>query len=149
MENVKDVALWFLNHEPMTHKKIQKLCYYAQAWHCALYQGEKLFNDEIQAWIHGPVIPALYRIYADYGWVDIPQYKGEINISEKSRAILDAVYNTYGGYSGDQLERLTHSEEPWQKARLGFDALQPCTNAISIESMRDYYGKIYSAAQND
>lgn len=149
MENVHDVALWFLTHEPMTHKKIQKLCYYAQAWHCTLFQGERLFEDEIQAWIHGPVIPEIYRKYADYGWSEIPKHEGPVNICDSSLEILNAVYNTYGHYSGDQLERLTHSEDPWKNARIGFDVLQPCTNAITIESMREYYGKIYSEAQND
>ena len=149
MENIETVAHWFLSHEPMTHKKLQKLCYYAQAWHCALYRGERLFEDEIQAWIHGPVIPSLYRTYADYGWEYIPQVRDSFDICDNTLAILEAVYNTYGGYSGDQLERLTHSEEPWQKARKGYDILQPCTNAITIESMREYYGKIYSESQND
>ena len=29
---ILDVAAWFLLKEDMTHKKIQKLCYYAEAW---------------------------------------------------------------------------------------------------------------------
>ena len=132
----------------MTHKKLQKLCYYAQAWHCALY-GEKLFEDEIQAWIHGPVIPSIYPIYADYKWDNIPQHAGEVRVSEKSLDILEAVYNTYGGFSGDQLELLTHSEAPWQDARKGFEAWEPCNNAISTDSMSKYYGKIYEDSQND
>ena len=34
--SVLDVANWVLTHEAMTHKKLQKLCYYAQAWYYAL-----------------------------------------------------------------------------------------------------------------
>lgn len=34
--SVFDVANWFLAHETMMHKKLQKLCYYAQAWFYAL-----------------------------------------------------------------------------------------------------------------
>jgi uncharacterized phage-associated protein len=63
MENVKDIAKWFLSKESMSHKKLQKLCYYSQAWYCALYNGTPLFEDEVQAWIHGPVIASLYPIY--------------------------------------------------------------------------------------
>ena len=40
MEKVMDVANWFLSQSSMTHKKLQKLCYYAQAWHCALHNGK-------------------------------------------------------------------------------------------------------------
>ena len=50
-ENIKlgysifDVANWFLLYkEKMTHEKLQKICYYSEAWHLTLY-GEKLFND--------------------------------------------------------------------------------------------------------
>ena len=32
MENIMDVARLFLSQESMSHKKLQKLCYYAQAW---------------------------------------------------------------------------------------------------------------------
>ena len=64
MVNVIDVAHWFLSKESMTHKKLQKLCYYAQAWHCTLRNGEPLFMNPIEAWIHGPVIRSLYKEYA-------------------------------------------------------------------------------------
>ena len=36
MENVRNIAGWFLSRDTMTHKMLQKLCYYAQAWYCAL-----------------------------------------------------------------------------------------------------------------
>ena len=38
---VKDVAEFFLTKQSMTNKKIQKLCYYAQAWFYALYNRNK------------------------------------------------------------------------------------------------------------
>lgn len=142
------VAEWFLSKESMTHKKLQKLCYYAQAWHCALLK-KSLFDEEIQAWVHGPVIPALYPKYADYKWNNIPKKRIAPVIPPKTRNVLEAVYDTYGGFSGDQLERLTHSEEPWIKARGDLRPSQTCTCVISIKSMKDYYGKKYEAAQND
>ena len=61
MASVFDVANWFLSKGSVTHKKLQKLCYYSQAWHCALYDGTPLFAERIEAWVHGPVIPELYR----------------------------------------------------------------------------------------
>ena len=147
---VFDVANWFLSKEPMTHKKLQKLCYYAQAWYCALYDGSPLFKDEVQAWVHGPVVATLYPLYADYKWNDIPcKTFDESKLGEKERAILNAVYNTYGEFTGDQLEALTHSEDPWKFARDGFKPWEVCTKQISCESMRDYYRKKYEQEQND
>ena len=150
MITVFDVADWFLSKQGMEHKKLQKLCYYAQAWHCAL-QGKPLFPDVIEAWVHGPVVPTLYQKYKSYGWQEIPQVKfDERRLSNTVLEVLGAVYNTYGSFSGEQLEALTHSEMPWQKAR--GSKLQPyeiCTNPITLEDMKEFYLKLYQDAQND
>ncbi len=150
MENVRDIAYWFLSKESMTHKKIQKLCYYAQAWYCTLLDGSPLFDSTIEAWVHGPVIPALYPVFADYKWLLIPATSfDESKFDEDTLNVLNAVYNTYGGLSGDQLESLTHSEDPWIQARGDLKPWESCTNPITCESMREYYSKKYEQAQND
>ncbi|MBO6178491.1 MAG: DUF4065 domain-containing protein [Selenomonadaceae bacterium] len=149
MQKASNIAKWFLAQEPMTHKKLQKLCYYAQAWHCALY-GKPLFEDEIQAWVHGPVVVSLYPLYAGYGWETIPQGKPIKSIKgKKALKILDAVYETYKMLSGDQLERLTHSEEPWKKARGNSKPWENCNTVISLESMKRYYKEKYEQAQGE
>ena len=53
-----DVALYFIKKgvdekNPITNKKLQKLVYYSQAWSLVL-NNEKLFNEKIEAWVHGP-----------------------------------------------------------------------------------------------
>ena len=150
MENVLNIANWFLSKSDMTHKRVQKLCYYAQAWYCALYDGTPLFEDEIQAWIHGPVITSLYPIFADYKWSLIPKTDFDESIfSDDVLDILEAVYNTYGGFSDNQLENLSHTEEPWINARAGAKPWEVCTNPIPCFSMRYYYSKKYEQAQND
>ena len=65
---VFEAAEWFLHKKSFTHKQLQKLCYYAQAWHLALL-NRPLFDEEFQAWIHGPVCPTLYAHYVDYRWI--------------------------------------------------------------------------------
>ncbi len=150
MENVHNIANWFLSHGPMTHKKVQKLCYYAQAWYCALYDGTPLFEDEIQAWVHGPVVVSLYPVFADYRWNKIPQRDFDASrLSEDAIEVLEAVYNTYGEFSGDQLESLTHADEPWKIARGNLKPWETCHTPITCESMRDYYAKQYAQSQND
>lgn len=150
MENIRNIAKWFLSHEEMTHKKVQKLCYYAQAWYCALYDGTPLFEDEIQAWVHGPVVPALYPVYADYKWSPIPkvEYNGP-TFDSKVLDVLEAVYHTYGVFSGEQLESLSHSEEPWINARGDRKPWETSTTPITCAAMREYYAKKYELAQND
>lgn len=144
MTSACDVAKWFLSHESMTHKKLQKLCYYAQAWYCALRDGTPLFEDEIQAWVHGPVVASLYPIYAPYKWEPIPKYDGEaIYFDDSTLDVLEAVYDTYGEFTGDQLERLTRSEDPWAITRGTLVPWETCTKAIPCSLMREYYRKKY------
>ena len=49
----------------ISNLKLQKLVYYAQGFHLALYD-EPLFLEAIEAWTHGPVVPDLYRHYKKY-----------------------------------------------------------------------------------
>lgn len=150
MASACDIAYWFLSKDSMTHKKVQKLCYYAQAWYCALYDGTPLFDDEIQAWVHGPVVPSLYPVFADYKWNNIPQCAfDESTLDTKVKSVLEAVYNTYGGFSGNQLESLTHSEKPWIDARGVLKPWETGTTPISCGIMREYYRQKYEQAQND
>lgn len=148
MVDVHDVAKWFLSKSSMTHKKLQKMCYYAQAWYCALYDGSPLFENEIQAWVHGPVVASLYQVYKSYRWLDIPQQEEAPDLCEKVVAVLEAVWEAYGHLTGDQLETLTHSEYPWINARGDLEPLKDCTTPISCTVMRDYYGKKYDESNN-
>lgn len=59
--SVLDVAACVLESQgPMSHMKLQKLCYYSQAWHLA-WEGVPLFPERIEAWANGPVVPVLYE----------------------------------------------------------------------------------------
>ncbi len=59
--SVFDIAQYILNKSGrLTTWKLQKLCYYSQAW-ALVWDGEPLFKQRIEAWVNGPVIPALYE----------------------------------------------------------------------------------------
>lgn len=148
--SVHQIATWFLSRESMTHKKLQKLCYYAQAWYCALYDGSPFFKEDFEAWVHGPVCRSLYSKYADFGWSSIPKVENYNSpFMDKETDILHAVYNLYSKYDGDQLEEITHKEKPWSDCREGLKPYEPSNKVISIKSMRDYYLSEYKRAQND
>src|SRR5260363_307462 len=61
MVSVFDVANYFLTlveeevGDALSNLKIQKLVYYAQGFHLALF-SRPLFENAIEAWTHGPVI---------------------------------------------------------------------------------------------
>lgn len=137
--SVFDVANWFLCREAMTQKKLQKLCYYAQAWYYAL-KNQRLMNTEFQAWTQGPVSPVLYEWFKSFGVAKI-KIKGtpKFSFSDEDAVFLCRVWETYGDKTGNALEALSHHEQPWQKARCGYDEGERCTVAISPATMRNFY----------
>jgi len=134
------VARYFLSRsipntdESITHLKLQKLVYYAQAWHLAL-RGEKLFEERIEAWVHGPVCPDLYQEYREFGYQEIP-IVDIVKINDESiEELLEAVWVAYGKFDGKFLEELTHQETPWLQARSNLSDQSYSNNVITSKSM--------------
>ena len=128
----------FLSIESMTQKKLQKLCYYAQAWYLALY-NQRLVDARFEAWVHGAVQPDLYQKYKAYGFQPIPKVTNLQGIPEDFISFSKVIYEAYGKYDGMQLEALNHQEEPWIKARGSLPVWANCENAILEEDMKMYY----------
>ncbi len=144
--SVYDVAEWFLQKEKMTHKKLQKMCYYAQAWSYALL-NEPLMDTKFEAWIHGPVSPELYNKYKGNSWKDLEPENRELSFDPKTVDLLESVYVTYKDLSGNSLEALTHSEFPWQNARRGCKPNEGCNRVIDPFDMAKYYKSIYTGGE--
>ncbi|MDC7291062.1 DUF4065 domain-containing protein [Blautia schinkii] len=60
MANVFDTAKYILEQSgTMSTMKLQKLCYYSQAW-SLVWDDSPLFNEDFQAWTNGPVCSELF-----------------------------------------------------------------------------------------
>lgn len=142
--SVFTIANWFLNKESMTHKKLQKLCYYAQAW-CYALREYRLEDTDYEAWVHGPVSPILWERFKVFGY-DCIQLKNpvRVDIREEDEKLLEDVWDTYGENTGNALEALTHRELPWIKAREGYAPNERCSVVISPDTMKEYYTSIHS-----
>ena len=57
------------------------------------------------------------------------------------KEVLDMVWDVYGKFDGKYLVNLTHTEEPWLKARQGLNQNSISQNIITNESMAAYYGQ--------
>lgn len=144
--DLEDVINWFLSKDSMSPKKLQKLLYYAYSWTLALQNDDvesldnKLFDARFEAWIHGPVIPSIYQQFRFYGYHDIPQYtETKIKFNEEIEDILQQVWDEYGNYTGNQLETITHQEDPWLNAREGYSPVERCNVPITDEDIFEYY----------
>jgi len=141
--SVFTIADWFLQKGDMTHKKLQKLCYYAQAWTYAL-KGFRLADTDFQAWVHGPVSPVLYDRFKNFGYETIHLNRQSVpHIEDSDLQILEDVWDTYGDKTGNALEALSHKELPWINARRGYLPGESCSAVIKPEDMRAFYLSIH------
>ena len=116
MPSIFDVAKYILEKSgSMTSNKLQKLCYYAQGFYLALHNGERLFDNDLYAWQHGPVVPELYHKYkSEHAACLVVDKDFDVNrIPEDVRSFLDDIYQTYGQFSAWRLREMTHQESPW------------------------------------
>ena len=116
----------------ISHLKLQKLLYYAQGFHLAIFD-EPLFSEPVVAWDHGPVVESLYQVYKVHGSAAIP-VPSEIDFdafTEDQKELLKEVYTTYGQYSAWRLRHMTHDEPPWASTS------RDCE--ITQESMKEYF----------
>ena len=140
---VFDVANTFLSFKSLTNKQIQKLCYYTQAWYYTV-NDEPLFPEHFEAWIHGPVCPELYHKYKKYGSSAVPRENipSSIKSDEYLYDFIQNVFEEYGSFSGNELELLTHNEDPWRIVRGDLQPWEPSYEEIGLDIMKEYYSKL-------
>jgi uncharacterized phage-associated protein len=139
--NVLDIANKIIRYvstgeygDSVTNMKLQKLLYYHQGYHLA-YFGEPMFDDEIEAWMYGPVVPNVYNHYKGYGNSSLNYDDNAIELSEKEEKLFKEVMRVYGDYSAIGLMNLTHKEKPWKETPIGVG------NVISTKSMEEFFKK--------
>ena len=146
-----DVADYFLSladedeGDYITNLKLQKLLYYAQGLHLACYDTP-LFDECIEAWAHGPVIPEVYFKYrnASYDVIPKPQNIDFSIFDEETREFLNEVYQIFGQYSAWKLREMTHEEPPWQQAnKRGVNTI------ISHEPLKDYFSQYVEEGEGE
>lgn len=144
---IETISNYFLSKVEMTNKKMQKLLYYAYAWYIVKYNETNniiniLFNEQPEAWIHGPVFPSIYEKFKIYGRDVIPKYTENIELDADLQSFLEEIIAVFGEYDGDQLELMTHNETPWKKARSYLDDKSPSNKKIELIEIYNYYSSL-------
>lgn len=145
MQTAANVARWFLSRnasnfenedvECISNLKLQKLLYYAQGCHLALHEIP-LFNDDIVAWEHGPVVVSVYQEYKSNKGNGITDFEPPTeNFSEEENDLLEFVQKNFGQYSAWKLRNMTHEEMPWKSTK------RNCV--IPIDCIKEYFKENY------
>lgn len=128
-----DVATYILSRIKCTHLSLEKLVYFAYADYLCRY-SERLFEDQIYAFTHGPVVGSVYETYkrsgsqyvqplefgddscVQIGVKELPARSRILfakNGAEKLRSI-DQTIQMYGKYTAGALVEFTHrAGAPW------------------------------------
>lgn len=101
--------------ERLTNLKLQKLLYYQQGFHLAFF-GKPLFAEEVESWMYGPVVPAVYDEYSAYGSSALPEVAESLSLPDDEEELFNEVYDAYREFSAIGLMNRTHSERPWLEA---------------------------------
>lgn len=142
-----DIANAFLEKVPketaksgdgMNKVSIQKLLFFAQERHLFIH-NEPLFDENIYAWEHGPVIKDVWRYYNEVEQTHNISYhptkKSLAKFTDKQLDTISHIWNKYGDKNAWYLESLSHSYKIWkeQKQEQGL---------IPIENILEYRRKI-------
>lgn len=139
------IAKWFLYYndadvassgaDMISNLKLQKLLYYAQGCYLAITEN-KLFEEDILAWDHGPVVEEVYQEYKGNKANGIA-YEGDYDqsIDRDTENILESVYDIFGKYSAWGLRNMTHQETPWLET--------PRSHVIPLDKIKEYFKEHY------
>lgn len=143
MATIFDVARYILEKRgAMSTWKLQKLCYYCQAWHYT-WTERRLFAEDFQAWRNGPVCPELFQAHKGKFIIAAEEISGKPEaLNDDERESVDTVLEGYGGLEPFDLREMTHEEAPWKDARGNLPSDVNSDRLITLESMGAYYGSL-------
>lgn len=111
------------NGDPITQLDVQKLLYFAQGFHLALC-GEPLFDEDMYAWRHGPVLKSLRGRFRFFKDKPIPssavRTRPEYVLAPGAQDLIARVWRTFSIEDSGSLVGLTHLRgTPWDTVRTG------------------------------
>lgn len=152
MAIVVDVGQHIVNRIPNVDKmKLYKLCFYSQAWHLA-WAGAPLFREIMEAWVWGPVTPALRRatepVIGEANTVPEVPTGNPARLSDYERAVVDSIVDFYGRIPSIELSGMTHEAEAWKEARRGLGMESRSNEPISLTTLRDEFTRLLDSDEN-
>jgi uncharacterized phage-associated protein len=142
--DVAEYVLEFCEKElsnPITNEQLQKILYYIQGEYIALY-GEAIFENIIEAWDVGPVIPDVYCKYSDYLSAPITGIRTNRELFEEDKELVAEIAKSKSFIEIDKLTQMIKNEFPW---RCSYERGKK--NEIPIEVIRDYFA--YSVREEE
>lgn len=103
--------------EAMSSLKLQKLLYFEQGYHLAVF-NTPLFDEDIEAWTYGPVVPCVYEHYKKFEPNALPIEGQVTELNHDEEVLFYEVFDLFREYSAIGLMNKTHQEGPWKQTPL-------------------------------
>lgn len=132
------IAKWIINKIHPEPLKLQKLLYLAQGYSYAFYD-RPLFNDNLEGWVHGPVVPSVYKLYSEYKYNPIDLSYEKVELDKDAEDVLNYIIEKFAKYDAKYLEELTHNQEPWILSREGLDPDERSDKTIDKQNIANYF----------
>ena len=136
-----DVAEYILHYcenelqRPISNLRLQKILYYIQGVYLS-NNHEPLFDNDIEAWDYGPVIPDVYYAYNCFignPIVGVEPQQVDLFEDDEIQVIQDVVNAKINGSVWDLVNQ-THKELPWiNNFKKGYN------NEIPITDIEDWF----------
>ncbi len=145
LSKIESVANYIISKSTeITPLALQKLLYYSQSFY-KVFSEEFLFNEDCQAWVHGPAYKEIYNKYKKHGYNPIEENFEKFNcfnLSGFEIEVVESVLNNFGCYSGKILEKMTHKETPWLKTRGKLKSDEYSNRVIDKKIIEEYFSSI-------
>ena len=132
------IAKWIINEIHPEPLKLQKLLYLAQGYSYAFYD-RPLFKEDIEGWVHGPVVRNVYDMFKNYQYNSINTNFEVEELDDEAKSVINYVIKNFGKYDAKYLEKISHEQEPWILSREGLDPDERSDKTISKESIANYF----------
>lgn len=133
--------------QEITPLALQKILYFIQGIYMVIC-GSPLYEEDCQAWVHGPVYEAVYDMFRSFKYNPIDDNRFLVfknryqELNDKEKEVIDLVIRSFGMYSGKTLEQITHKETPWLEARKNCEQGESSVEVISKISIKNYFENI-------
>jgi uncharacterized phage-associated protein len=132
-----DVAAYIVERfEPdrVESLKLQKSLYFCQKQYLSKHRAP-LFEDSIEAWVHGPVVPNVYKNHRKKIFVTKELFGDSEKLNPQQKEIVENILDQYKNKTGWYLREESHLEKPWIEARAGLDPDASSNAVITPEAI--------------
>ena len=138
-----NVALYIISKlEEITPLALQKILYFTYGF-SEKFLNKKIFNENPEAWVHGPIYKDVYDSFSYYKY-DFINYSDILKdydyvLTEEEKEYLDKIITFFGGYSAKVLREMTHLTDPWKATRVGLKDDEKSARIIENDVIEKYF----------